>query len=208
MKFLSKRGVARTAVIVFVLLIVGGNVFFTNQLIERNQPAVSITPGSPTKGEKGDKGDKGDRPTALEVKQAVTDYCLDTGTCEGESPSIETVYAAVTRYCLVITCHGTDGSNGRDAAAVTDAQIQAQVAAYCAATECIGRDGKDGADGANGLPGEAGRSPLLACVIRSSSGVDDRYVAWKYSDEEDNQYKDLYKLPVLAECTNAVDLRT
>lgn len=191
------------ALIVVILLVVWGNVYVTNKLSDENKQPVTITPGSPVRGPKGDKGDS---PTPAEVRQAVADYCADSGICAGEAPTPAVVYAAVSRYCLEVGCRGEagiDGARGQDgknADPVTDAQIYAQVVTYCAANECRGEAGAPGADG---TPGVDGRNPLIACVIRPSG----RFIAWKYADEDNTAYRNLYELPPLTDCQNPVDLR-
>lgn len=211
----SRRAFAKAGLITtgFLLggFLIGGNIYVTNLRADRGESLVSIVPGSPTagpagaKGDKGDKGDAGERPSFSEIQTAVAEYCLATGACKGESPSPTAVYAAVLQYCQTTNCkgsdgigvNGTNGVNGQDAPAITDEQIQTQVAAYCAANRCRGEDGATGATGSNG------RTPVVSCVIRN----DGRYIATKYSDELDTSYVNLYGLPVLTECANPVDLR-
>lgn len=216
----SGRTLAKTGIgLAAILVIVGvfwGNVFVTNMLFEQNKDAVTITPVAPVRGDRGErgpKGDKGDQPSAEDVRQAVADYCAASGLCEGKAPSASIVYAAVTRYCTENTCRGESGANGtngnngkdgrdgKDAPAITNTQIQEQVAAYCAEFGC------DGPAGENGLPGINGRTPVISCVIRSGSIGPDYYVAWKYTDEPNSEYRDIYQVPPMSSCSNPVDLR-
>ncbi|WP_160665195.1 hypothetical protein [Pseudarthrobacter sp. ATCC 49987] len=205
------RAAISAAIIVVVLLIVGGNVFVTNQLIERNQPAVSITPGSPTKGDKGEKGDKGDRPTAQEVQQAVTDYCTSTGVCEGSRPSTEDVFAAVAKFCENNACRGNDGAaglDGQNAPLVTTEQIASVVNTYCSDGRCRGADGINGLDGKDGVV-----IPMVwACVLRSDETtpaplMTKQYESWKYANEPDEAYRDQFELSPGQKCVDPVDLR-
>ncbi len=219
----SRKALVRTglgvAVAALIVGVIWGNVYVTNKALEQDRDPVTITPTTPVKGEpgaQGPKGDKGDRPSPQEVRQAVADYCAQSGLCEGKAPSASVVYAAVTRYCAENRCQGeagvagkdgtsgAAGRDGRDAAPVTDAQIQQQVTAYCAEFGCTGPAGADGEDG---LPGESGRTPVIACVLRSGGLVDTQYVAWRYEDEPVTAFRDIYQVPTLAPCSEPVDLR-
>lgn len=202
----------KIAVILFVVMTmfaIGFLIVATMQIKDRaergEQYVTTIAPNSP--GIKGEKGDQGPPPTADQVKQAVYQYCAETGVCDGHQPSLAAVFAAVTQYCDAGSCKGDDGANGRDA---TPAQIQSAVSSYCANGNCKGEAGDDGAVGATGATGPAGssgRSPVLACVIRTVNNTMTRFTAWKYTDEPDQSYRDLYKLPTWAECNAPIDLR-
>lgn len=166
-------------------------------------------------GATGPRGEKGDTPTPAEIRQAVANYCASTGLCEGRAPSQAVVYAAVTEFCSTNECRGangakgTNGQNGKDAAPVTDSQIQQQVVLYCRENNCVGPAGADGTGipGTDGQPGTDGRSPLISCVIRDGGISGTKHVAWRYEGEADNAYRDIYKLPTWAECQTPVDLR-
>lgn len=62
--------------------------------------------------------------------------------------------------------------------------------------------------GADGAPGANGRTPFMSCVIRTTNSLPTQYIAWKYTDEEDSAYRDLYQLPAWAQGQNCVDLRS
>ncbi|MEI4745867.1 hypothetical protein [Rhodococcus erythropolis] len=221
MRLLSKESVhygLLAGVAVVITAVVWGNVVVTNRLMENNEPAVSITPGTIVNGrdgKDGERGPKGDSPTATEIRQAVANYCASTGLCEGRAPSQAVVYAAVTKFCSSNECRGAsgaggfDGKDGKDAAPVTDSQIQQQVVLYCRNNNCVGPTGADGTGlpGTDGQPGTDGLSPLISCVIRDGGISGSKYVAWRYEDETDSAYRDIYKLPTWAECQTPVDLR-
>lgn len=70
-----------------------------------------------------------------------------------------------------------------------------------------GDKGDTGATGATGAAGTNGLTPEIACVIRTTNSLATRYAAWKYTTEARTEWRDLYKLPTWAECTNPIDLR-
>lgn len=216
------RGSVATGIVLLVVGVVWGNVFVTNKLIEENGDPITITPTTPLKGERGDRGpqgEKGDAPTTQQVRLAVADYCAASGLCEGKTPSASVVYAAVTRYCTENDCRGeigqagkdgtpgSSGRDGRDGAPVTEAQIQAQVAAYCTENNCAGTTGPEGPAGPDGQPGTNGRTAVLACVVRDGAMGPVNYVAWRYEDEPDTSYRDIYQVPPLGSCPDPVDVR-
>ena len=208
----EKIGMTRRQKIIVALLaliMLAGMSFLiiaTQQIKERaergEQYVTTIAPNSP--GIKGERGEQGPPPTAEQVKTAVYQYCAETGICEGEQPSIAAVFAAVTQYCDAGSCKGERGSNGRD---VTAADIQAAVNSYCANGKCKGETGENGATGATGPAGVNGQNPILSCVIITINNTATRFVAWKYTEEANTAYRDLYKLPAWAECTAPIDLR-
>lgn len=67
-----------------------------------------------------------------------------------------------------------------------------------------GPKGDTGATGAAGSNGVNGLSPEIACVVRTVTTVQTKYVAWKYTTEDNSKWRDLYKLPVWAECTSPI----
>lgn len=70
-----------------------------------------------------------------------------------------------------------------------------------------GDTGATGATGVAGSNGTNGLTPEIACVIRTTNSLATRYVAWKYTTEANTAWRDLYKLPTWAECTNPIDPR-
>lgn len=77
-----------------------------------------------------------------QVRAAVARYLDEHPPADGRTRSQADVDAAVARYCEANACRGqdgangtdgTDGADGRDGADVTDDQVAAEVAAYCAA---------------------------------------------------------------------------
>lgn len=198
--------------IILTILTLGFLVVSTVQVKDKKERGESYTttiaPGSPgEQGEKGEKGDQGPPPTPEQIKTAVYQYCAETGVCDGQQPSLAVVFAAVTKFCDNGACKGESGKNGKDGRDVTATDIQTAVNNYCANGNCKGSKGETGSTGPAGSSGSNGKTPLINCVIRTSNNVATRYVAWKYSDQANSEYKDLYKLPTWAECLNPVDLR-
>lgn len=68
-----------------------------------------------------------------------------------------------------------------------------------------GLKGYTGEQGVPGVNGVDGKSPVMACVIRTGT-PNKTYVAWKYETEPDAAYRDLYLLPNWATCNNLVTL--
>lgn len=74
-----------------------------------------------------------------QVREAVARYLDEHPPADGRTPSQADVDAAVARYCDANACRGqdgadgTNGTDGEDGADVTDDQVAAEVAAYCAA---------------------------------------------------------------------------
>lgn len=105
---------------------------------------------------------------------------------DGRTPTAAEVRAVVEQvvgeFCANDACKGEDGQNGENAPPVTDAQIDARLAAYCAAhNDCMGRDGVKGDTGDKGDPGrgiakhEFVRADDGSCVSRTTytdGGVD------------------------------------
>lgn len=89
-----------------------------------------------------------------------------------------------------------------------------------------GRDGNDGASiqgdkgdrgdagpigprgeaGPVGAPGASGRTPVIGCVIRTVNSLPVNYIAWKYADEADGAYRDLYRVPTWAQAEGCVEV--
>lgn len=76
--------------------------------------------------------------TDQQVRTAVSDYLQDHPPADGRAPTDAEVEAAVSRVCATIGCRGAagdagaDGQTGPAGADVTDDQVAAQVAEYCA----------------------------------------------------------------------------
>ena len=134
------------------------------------------------------------------IATAVSVYC-DNGRCEGRSVTPADVAFAVQDYCSDNSCRGVDGRDGKDAVVTSD-MVASAVATYCSGGLCKGEKGDAGAPGTNASPND------MACVIRTVNGIDTRFVAWKLRSESNTAYRDVYKLPVWAECTDPVDLRS
>lgn len=152
-------------------------------------------------GPAGESGASGRAPTQAEIAFAVVNYCGD-GRCDAKNPSSEQVATAVYNYCGAGTCKGADGANGANA---TADMVMAAVTQYCADGRCVGPQGVQGIAGANGING---RTAVMACVVRTTNNIATQYVAWKYEDEADAAYRDLYKLPTWAQGSSCVDLRS
>lgn len=139
----------------------------------------------------------GQAPTQAQISIALIEYCTG-GKCDSKTPTQQQIVDALNVYCSGGKCRGADGQS---ASPITAEQIASAVATFCADGRCRGADGQavKGDKGDTGMPG----SPtVLNCVIRG----DVRYVAWKYSTETDDAYRNLYKLPTWAECTNPITL--
>lgn len=76
--------------------------------------------------------------------------------------------------------------------------------------------GQPGEQGIQGVPGDAGpigpaggngRTPILGCVTRELTNLAVNYIAWRYEDEADDAYRNLYRLPTWAQAEGCVDLR-
>ena len=122
----------------------------------------------------------------IDVQRAVRQYCAN-GRCDAKRPSPDVVLASVLEACGG-ECRG---EKGKDAPAVTNEQIYAQVLAYCSDGRCKGETGATGATGAagaNGLNGANGRTQQLACVIVTENNTMVRYYSAKYTDEPDTAY--------------------
>jgi hypothetical protein len=140
-------------------------------------------------------------PTQSQISAALIEYCA-SGRCDSKAPTQQQILEAVATYCAGGICKGSDGSKGADAQPITADQILAAVTSYCADGRCKGADGQS----ITGAQGEPGKSPVMNCVARTVNGLNTKFVAWKYETEPNSAYRDLYKLPVWAECTNPVDL--
>lgn len=153
-------------------------------------------------GFKGDKGDDGQGlpPTQAQVALAVQEYC-SSGVCDGKNPTPSQVASAVSSYCSENNCRGENGSDGSDGQNATPEQIMVAVANYCSDGRCRGEKGDRGVQG---IAGENGIPVVMSCVIRD----DGEYVAWKYENQADSLYKNLYEIPVLSQTDSCVDLRS
>lgn len=134
-------------------------------------------------------------PTEAQISAAVLEYCA-SGRCDSKSPTQAQILEAIAAYCAGGICKGGDG---RDAPPITAEQILSAVTSYCHDGRCKGADGQS-------VKGDSGESPVMNCVVRKANAGTVRYVAWKYATDADSAYRDLYKLPTWAECTNPVDL--
>lgn len=152
----------------------------------------------------GEQGEQGPPPTQAQIALAVANYCGD-GRCDAKNPTAEQVATAVSNYCSINNgcrgANGNDGSNGQNGQNATPEQIMTAVTNYCSDGRCKGETGATGATGANG------RTTVMSCVIRTTNSLPTQYVAWKYTDENDSAYRDLYKLPTWSEGSSCVDLR-
>lgn len=69
-----------------------------------------------------------------------------------------------------------------------------------------GAVGAKGEQGIQGVPGASGRTPVIGCVIRTVNNVPVNYIAWKYSDEADSAYRNLYRVPSWAQAEGCVEV--
>lgn len=158
---------------------------------------------------KGRNGSDGTSISDIDVQRAVNDYCAG-GRCDAQKPTADVVLASVLTACGG-ECRGT---NGKDAPAVTNEQIYAQVLSYCADGKCKGETGATGAAGVNGLNGTNGidgRTQQLACIITTENNTMVRYYSAKYTDEPDSAYLTWAyrsKLPVWFQPNDCIDMRT
>lgn len=141
-------------------------------------------------------------PSSSQVAAVVSTYCAN-GAC-GQTPTPAQVATAISNYCANSACVG---AKGQDAAPVTTDMLINAVTAYCANGACAGPTGPTGATGGVGPTGADGRTTAISCVERTTNSLDTYYVDWKYTDEPDSAYRDLYKLPSWAQGSNCVDLR-
>lgn len=130
---------------------------------------------------------KGQAPTSAQIYAALLEYCAN-GTCNAKQPTQAQIIAALAVYCAGGVCKG---DRGTDAQPITAEQIAQAVTDYCADGRCRGE---------NGAAGVNGRDPVISCIDRSS----ERFVAWKYSDEPTTSYRNIYRLPLTAECDNPI----
>ena len=151
----------------------------------------------------GKPGDNGlsQEPNQAQISAAIIEYCAG-GRCDSKTPTQAQILEAIASYCAGGICRG---QSGQDAAPITAEQILAAVTAYCADGRCRGADGQS-ITGPAGPQGERGDSTVMSCVMRQVNATSVRYVSWKYASEPDAAYRDIYKLPAWAECTNPVDL--
>ncbi|GAA1053896.1 hypothetical protein GCM10009570_24850 [Dietzia natronolimnaea] len=70
----------------------------------------------------------------------------------------------------------------------------------------VGPRGEIGPVGATGPSGANGRTPVIGCVIRTVNSLPVNYIAWKYSDEADSAYRDLYRVPAWAQAEGCVEV--
>lgn len=155
---------------ILLLLLLGISTFQVAEKANSGQDYVTtIAPSSP--GLKGDTGPAGPPPTPQQVAQAVYNYCASTGICEGKTPSMSVVFAAVSQFCADGNCKGetgaagAEGAAGADAAEVTEASIQSAVVNYCANGKCVGPTGPMGPAGESitgepGVDGVDGQPPV------------------------------------------------
>lgn len=67
-----------------------------------------------------------------------------------------------------------------------------------------GPAGQPGIAGPAGANGTNGRTPFLGCVKRTVNNVTVIVIAWKYTDEADSAYRDLYRVPTWAQAEGCV----
>lgn len=133
---------------------------------------------------------EGQPPTPAQIYAALLEYC-SAGRCDAKAPTQAQIITALGIYCSGGVCKG---DRGVDAAPLTADQIAAAVASYCSDGRCKGETGNAGLNGTNG------RDPVISCIERSG----ERYVAWKYSDEADTSYRNVYRLPLTAACESPI----
>lgn len=199
----------------FVLVI--ANTLTFQRAAEQGRDPITIAPttpagASPKDGRDGIKGEKGDRgetlgPTNSQIIEAVSAYCAD-GRCNGQLPTSVQVSQAVQSYCASHECRGESGDNGKDGFNATEQMVAQAIAAYCAEGACRGTDGPQGAPGVGevGPTGPQGRAPVLSCVTRTLNNTPVNYIAWRYEDEADTAYRNLYRVPTWAQAEGCVDL--
>lgn len=68
-----------------------------------------------------------------------------------------------------------------------------------------GTQGVPGVTGAPGADGQPGRTPLIGCVTRTLNNTPVNYIAWRYEDEADTAYRNLYRVPAWAQAENCID---
>ena len=139
----------------------------------------------------------------IDVQRAVKHYCSN-GRCDAKQPSPDVVLASVLEACGG-ECRG---ENGKNAPAITNQQIYAQVLAYCSDGRCRG---ETGAAGANGLNGVNGRTQQLACIITTENNTMVRYYSAKYTDEPDTAYLTWAyrsRLPQWFQPNDCIDMRS
>ncbi|MFI8694230.1 hypothetical protein [Dietzia maris] len=66
--------------------------------------------------------------------------------------------------------------------------------------------GPRGETGPVGAPGASGRTPVIGCVIRTVNSLPVNYIAWKYTDEADGAYRNLYRVPAWAQAEGCVEV--
>lgn len=167
---------------------------------EGKQPITVATPLA------GQDGRDGEDATPEQIYRAVSQYC-ERNNCG--DVSYQEIALAVMSYCSGGKCTGEQGADGKDAKEITQQQIQNAVVSYCSSGACRGADGQSikgdtGAVGPAGAIGPRGEGTDLGCVIRQVNGSQVKYISWKYISEPTSAYRDLYKLPTWAECTNPI----
>ena len=146
----------------------------------------------------------GQYPTQAQLAIALADYCRD-GRCDAKQPTQPQIVAALGVYCGGGICKGQDGKSPTP---ITAEQIATAVSNFCSTGVCKGTNGVNGAAGLNGVNGTNGAKGLdgsttsLSCVTRPLNGTAARYIAWKYTTEPDEAFRNLYKLPTWAEADN------
>jgi hypothetical protein len=129
-------------------------------------------PGVPGRGGKeGAPGPPGPGPSKAQMDAAVERYCAAV-TC-GSPPSVAQVLEALRACADSGGCRGPaglKGDRGDDAPAVTDAQLDASTARYCAprnaCSGAMGPMGMPGPPGPAGADGSAGPAPLSVPATR------------------------------------------
>lgn len=95
---------------------------------------------------------------------------------------------------------GNDGVDGQDGLS-----IQGERGAR-GAQGLQGLPGVPGAVGATGSAGADGRTPTIGCVVRTVNNLPVNYIAWKYTNEADSTYRNLYRVPNWAQPEDCVNV--
>jgi hypothetical protein len=114
-------------------------------------------------------------PSADQIYRGLIDYCSTRNQCRGSDGRTPDFNSLVQTVRALIP-NPADGSNGKDAPAVTSDQLTATVASYCGqtsdpcrgATGPAGKDGVDGKNGTDGKDGKDGENGLSTTEVRTN----------------------------------------
>lgn len=96
--------------------------------------------------------------------------------------------------------NGQNGANGQDGLSIQGERGE---------TGAQGLPGVPGTPGAVGQPGSAGadgKTPVLGCVVRTVNNLPVNYIAWKYTNEADSTYRNLYRVPNWAQPEGCINV--